>query len=62
MRDDHIQLLRGAWAAYERGDIDGFSASLAEDWCEHDGQGNTATLDDERHTMEVHRLAFPDKH
>lgn len=62
MNSEHIELLRRAWAAYDRGDVDGFAACLTPDWREYDGAGETATLDDERRTMTAHREAFPDKH
>jgi predicted ester cyclase len=58
----NIELLRRAWAAYNRGDAEGFAACLADDWREYDPDGGSATLDDERPTMELHRSAFPDKH
>lgn len=62
MSSDGIELLRRAWAAYDRGDIEGFAACVTEDWLEYDGAGEMGTLDDERRTMAAHRLAFPDKH
>ena len=55
-------LLRRAWAAYDRGDEEGFAACLSEDWHEHLPNGEIATFADERKTMAVHRVAFPDKH
>jgi len=56
-------LLRRAWAAYDRGDVDGFAACLTDDWRESEaGDDGYATLDDERPTMALHRSAFPDKH
>jgi SnoaL-like domain len=60
-----VDLLRRAWAAYDRGDVDAFAACLTDDWREYgpDGpDGGSGTLDDERLTMELHRSAFPDKH
>jgi predicted ester cyclase len=58
----NIDLLRRAWAAYDRGDEEAFAACLTDDWREYDDQGNHATLEDERLTMQLHRIAFPDKH
>lgn len=62
MSDANIELLRRAWGAYDRGDIDAFADCLTNDWREYDGQGDVGTLDDERRTIELHRVAFPDKH
>lgn len=62
MDEDIAALMRRAWAAYDRGDEDGFAACLTDDWREHTQTGEVATLADERKTMAVHRLAFPDKH
>ena len=61
MTQSNIELLRRAWAAYNRGDEEGFAACLADDWREYSPDGGSATLEDERPTMELHRLAFPDK-
>ena len=62
MSDDNAELLRRAWAAYDSGDFDAFAACLTADWREYDGQGDVGTVEDERRTMELHRVAFPDKH
>jgi predicted ester cyclase len=62
MNEDNAALLRRAWAAYDRGDIDGFAECLTDDWREHTQSGEEATLADERKTMDIHRVAFPDKH
>jgi predicted ester cyclase len=63
MSQANVDLLRRAWAAYDRGDAEGFAACLTDDWREYDAAGGeAATLEDERPTMERHRLAFPDKH
>lgn len=63
MSQANVDLLRRAWAAYDRGDVEGFAACLADDWREHDAAGRaTSTLEDERPTMKLHRSAFPDKH
>ena len=62
MDHPNSDLLRRAWAAYDRGDEEGFAACLTEDWREYDSAGNDATLDNERETMRQHRIAFPDKH
>jgi predicted ester cyclase len=63
--EENIQLLRRAWAAYDIGDIEAFAACLTHDWREYGASGPSGgfgTLDDERRTMESHRVAFPDKH
>jgi predicted ester cyclase len=59
----NVELLRRAWEAYDRGDEEAFASCLTSDWREHDasGEGDTS-LDDERPTMRLHRIAFPDKH
>lgn len=65
MEHPNAQLLRRAWAAYDRGDVEGFAACLADDWREYGPEGDGggfATLEDERPTMATHRAAFPDKH
>jgi predicted ester cyclase/uncharacterized membrane protein YeaQ/YmgE (transglycosylase-associated protein family) len=58
----NVELLRRAWAAHDCGDLEAFSACLTEDWREYDAKGNAVTLDDEAQTMEMHLVAFPDKH
>ena len=62
MSDEYNALLTRAWHAYDQGDEEGFAACLTKDWREYDSQGNSANLDDERRTMRLHRIAFPDKH
>jgi predicted ester cyclase len=59
----NVDLLRRAWAAYDKGDEEAFAACLTDDWREYgaDGTGGI-TIDDERPTMRLHRVAFPDKH
>lgn len=61
---ENIELLRRAWAAYDKGDEEGFAACLTADWREYgaSGSGGGATLGDEGPTMRLHRAAFPDKH
>jgi len=59
--ETNIQLLRRAWAAWDRGDEEGFASCLTDDWHEHEGN-ESGTLEDERQTMRRHRIAFPDKH
>jgi predicted ester cyclase len=59
--ETNIQLLRRAWAAWDRGDEEGFASCLTDDWREHEGN-ESGTLDDERRAMRLHRIAFPDKH
>jgi len=61
MSEDIAALLRRAWDAYASGDADGFADCVTEDWLEHSPDGETSTLVDERKTMAVHRIAFPDK-
>jgi predicted ester cyclase len=61
----NAELLRRAWAAYNRGDVEAFASCLTDDWREYGPEGEAggfATLEDERSTMEAHRSAFPDKH
>jgi predicted ester cyclase len=58
----NVELLRRAWAAYDRGDVEAFAACLTDDWREYGTEGNAGTFDDERRTMDLHRAAFPDKH
>lgn len=63
MEHPNAELLRRAWAAYDRGDVEAFAACLTADWRESEaGQEGYDTLDDERPTMALHRVAFPDKH
>jgi ketosteroid isomerase-like protein len=63
MEHPNVDLLRRAWAAYDRGDVEAFAACLTDDWRESaPGSDEFATLADERPTMELHRTAFPDKH
>jgi predicted ester cyclase len=60
----NAELLRRAWAAYNRGDIEAFAACLTDDWREYGAEGEAgdfASHEDERPTMEAHRSAFPDK-
>jgi predicted ester cyclase len=63
MDHPNTELLRRAWAAYDRGDEEAFAACLTDDWREY-GPARTGfrTLADERPTMALHRVAFPDKH
>ena len=59
----NIELLRRAWAAYDRGDEEAFAACLTDDWREYGADGSgAATLEEERPTMRMHKVAFPDKH
>jgi hypothetical protein len=62
MEHPNAELLRRAWAAYNRGDIEVFASCLTDDWREYGPEGEAgdfATLEDERPTMEAHRSAFP---
>src|SRR5437868_2774101 len=56
------ELVRRAWAAYDRGDEEGFAACVTDDWVERDAKGGVATLADARESMALQRTAFPDKH
>jgi predicted ester cyclase len=62
MEHPNAELLRRAWAAYDCGDEEAFAACLTEDWREF-GPERTGfgTLEDQRPTMAMHRVAFPDK-
>ena len=62
MHEASAELVRRAWAAYDRGDEAAFAACLTDDWREYGPDGGSATLEDERPTMELHRSAFPNKH
>jgi predicted ester cyclase len=62
MNEENAALLRRAWAAYASGDAESFAECLTDDWVDHGPAGETTTLEDERKTMAVHRVAFPDKH
>ena len=62
MTEDNADLLRRAWAAYDSGDVDAFAACLTDDWQLHTPQGESATLAEERKTMAIHLIAFPNKH
>ena len=63
MEHPNVELLRRAWAAYDRGDEEAFAACLTDDWREYVPDGTDfASLADERPTMKLHRSAFPDKH
>ena len=61
MTEENAALLRRAWAAYASGDTERFAECVTDDWVEHAPSGETSTLEDERKTMAVHRIAFPDK-
>ena len=60
-KEENAALLRRAWAAYASGDAETFAACVTDDWVDHGPLGETSTLNDERKTMAVHRIAFPDK-
>ena len=62
MSEANDDLIRRAWAAYDRGDEEAFAACLTDDWKEFESQGNCETLESEREAMRSHRIAFPDKH
>ena len=54
-------LVRRAWATYDRGDENGFAACVTKDWVERDSQGGVASLAEARESMALQRTAFPDK-
>ena len=59
----NVELLRRAWCAYDRFDMNLFAACLTDDWRQYDAEGNVvSTLEDERRTMELHRSVFLDRH
>jgi predicted ester cyclase len=60
--NDPEALVRRAWAAYDRGDVDAFADCLAPDWKEVDADGDSVTLADVIPGMHAARLAFPDRH
>jgi predicted ester cyclase len=61
MDEQNAELLRRAWAAYSAGDADGFAECVTDDWLGHAPSGETTSLAEERKTMAVHKVAFPDK-
>jgi predicted ester cyclase len=61
MSEANKELLRRAWAAYDHGDIDAFSACLTEDWREYDLLGQSEGVQEGFTSMDAHRIAFPDK-
>jgi predicted ester cyclase len=65
MSTTNIELLQRAWTAYDRGDVEAFRECVTDDWRMYgpDGPaGEVGTLEDQVATMELHRVAFPDKH
>ena len=56
------ELLRRAWAAFDRGDEVGFANCVSDGWCEHRGRGDPASLDQMRLLLRQLRTAFPDQH
>jgi predicted ester cyclase len=65
MSQTNIELLRNAWAAYDRGDAEAFGSYLTDDWRQYGprgAEGGFETLADQLETMQLHRVAFPDKH
>lgn len=61
MSEANKELLRRAWAAYDHGDIDAFSACLTDDWREYDLLGQSEGVQEGFTSMDAHRIAFPDK-
>ena len=55
------ELVRRAWAAYDRGDESGFAACVTADWVEHAPAGGRSVLAEALETAALHRTAFPDK-
>jgi predicted ester cyclase len=62
MDEQNAELLRRAWAAYSAGDAEVFADCVTDDWRGHAPSGETTSLAEERKTMAVHKVAFPDKH
>src|ERR1700730_5983551 len=60
--DANKALLHRAWAAYDRGDEDGFRACLADAWQEYDLSSRSGNAQEVTASMQAHRIAFPDKH
>jgi predicted ester cyclase len=57
-------LLRRAWDAYDRGDVQAFDACVTPEWRDHevtDWDGPGRALDEIHAEMEEFREAFPDK-
>lgn len=60
---DHAETMRGLYVALNAGDIDGFSAKLADDFLEHEETpGIPPTKDGVRQFFDMYLAAFPDLH
>ena len=58
---DHAETMRGLYAALNAGDMDGFSAMLADDFLEHEETpGIPPTKDGVRQFFGMYLAAFPD--
>jgi steroid delta-isomerase-like uncharacterized protein len=58
---DHAETMRGLYAALNAGDMDGFSAVLADDFLEHEETpGIPPTKDGVLQFFGMYRAAFPD--
>ena len=58
MSEANNELIRRAWAAYDRGDEDAYAECLTDDWRELDSDGNAETLESERTAMRAHKVVF----
>ena len=60
---DHAETMRGLYAALNAGDLDGFSAMLADDFVEHEETpGLAPTKEGVLEFFRMYRAAFPDLH
>ena len=58
---DHAETMRGLYAALSAGDLDGFSAMLADDFVEHEETpGLAPTKEGVLEFFRMYRAAFPD--
>ncbi len=65
MTHPNIELLRRAWAAYDRGDVEAFAACLSDDWRESGPRGPRSGIRDARRRATDNGAAprrFPVKH
>ena len=60
---DHAETMRGLYAALYAGDLDGFGATLADDFVEHEETpGLAPTKEGVLEFFRMYRAAFPDLH
>ena len=60
---DHADTMRGLYAALNAGDLDGFGATLADDFVEHEETpGLAPTKAGVLEFFRMYRAAFPDLH